>query len=86
MNLVKEVGAAKDFFQHLLLFITIHVVMFFLLQTETPPSFLEKLLQWIKEGEIWYYDEESGIFITGVWLIILVCQGGLILFKPINKR
>jgi len=81
MNFNKEIGTVREFYQHLLLFVSVHVALFFLLRMDTPPSFIEKVIQWIKEDKIWFYHKETGIFVTFIWFIILVGQGILVSSK-----
>lgn len=79
MNLAKEMGTRKDFFNHLTLFIIVHIIINVWLRMESSPQFLSGLKQSIQEGKIWFYHEGTGIFITIVWLILLTVQGFYVL-------
>lgn len=79
MNLKEEMGNRKDFKQHLALFIVVHIIVNLWLRMDTP--FLSGFQQSILEGKIWFYHEESGIFVTMVWLIVIVVQGVYVFFK-----
>ncbi|ANY75324.1 hypothetical protein BBD41_23630 [Paenibacillus ihbetae] len=79
MSLEKELGNRKDFKQHLALFIVVHIIVNFWLRMDTP--FLSGLKESILEGKIWYYHEESEIFVTMIWLIIIVVQGVYVFFR-----
>lgn len=78
MDLEKEMGSPKDFKQHALLFVGAHILMFILLRTEA--NFLSKMQESIKAGKIWFYHEQSGIFIAAIWLLILTIQGAYVYF------
>lgn len=79
MNLEKEMGNRKDFKQHLALFIVVHIIVNFWLRMDKP--LLPGLQESILAGKIWFYHEESGIFVTMVWLIIIVVQGVYVFFR-----
>lgn len=79
MNLEEEMGSRKEFGQHLALFIVVHIIVYFWLRMDTP--LLPGLQESILAGKIWFYHEESGIFVTMVWLIIMVVQGVYVFFR-----
>ncbi len=72
-------GTRKDFVKHLTLFIIAHILINVLIRMESSPQFFSGIKQSIQEGKIWVYHEETGIFITIIWLIILTGQGFYVL-------
>ncbi|KAB8125966.1 hypothetical protein F9U64_21100 [Gracilibacillus oryzae] len=82
MNLLEEMGTRADFFKHLTLFVIVHILVNVLLAVDADIPFFSGMKQSIQEGKIWFYHEKSGLFITMVWLVILVAHGSyLFLFK-----
>ncbi len=79
MSLAKEMGTREDFFRHLTLFIIVHIIINILLQIEPPLEFFSGIKRSIESGKIWFYHEGTGIFITIIWLIILMGQGFYVL-------
>lgn len=75
MNLAKEMGNRKDFFKHLTLFVIVHIIINVMIWMEYSPQFFSGIKQSIQEGKIWFYHEGTGIFITAIWLVILIGQG-----------
>lgn len=75
MSLAKEMGNHKDFFKHLTLFIMVHIIINVLIRMESTPQFFSGIKKSILNGKIWFYHEGTGIFITAIWLIFLICQG-----------
>ncbi|GGJ45349.1 2TM domain-containing protein [Virgibacillus salexigens] len=82
MSLPRETSAHKDFIKHITLFIVIHIIINMLLRTgtESMPQFFPSIQQSILEGEIWFYQEQTGIFITFIWFVILIGQGFYVFF------
>ncbi len=86
MSLAKEMGTREDFFRHLTLFIIVHIIINILLQIEPPLEFFSGIIRSIEAGKIWFYHEGTGIFITIIWLIILMGQGFyVLLFKRYDR-
>ncbi|OZU89060.1 hypothetical protein CIL03_08575 [Virgibacillus indicus] len=79
MSLAKEMGNHKDFFKHLTLFIIVHIIINVLIRMESTPQFFSGIKKSILNGNIWFYHEGTGIFITAIWLAFLICQGFYVL-------
>lgn len=87
MSLAKEMGNHKDFFKHLALFIIVHIIINVLIRMESTPQFFSGIKKSILNREIWFYHEGTGLFITAIWLAILICQGFyLFIIKGENKK
>ncbi|SFQ37975.1 2TM domain-containing protein [Salibacterium halotolerans] len=87
MSLAKEMGNHKDFFKHLTLFIIVHIIINVLIRMESTPQFFSGIKKSILNGNIWFYHEGTGIFITAIWLAFLIYQGfDVFIIKGKNKK
>ncbi|TDQ40383.1 hypothetical protein [Aureibacillus halotolerans] len=73
MNLEQEFGNREDFKKHLTLFIVAHIIVNIWLRMDV--DFLSGLKESITQGRIWYYHEQTGLFITVIWFLFLAVQG-----------
>lgn len=62
----------KSFKIHLAFFISAHVLFYIALQSEpSAPSWLSGLMEAARSGKMGFYHEPTGIYINGIWTLIL---------------
>lgn len=69
----------KNFMIHMALFVSAHVLFYFVLQSErSSPPWLLWLKDAARRGEMGVYHEPTGIYVNGLWTLILIidaCYG-----------
>ncbi|WP_409327497.1 hypothetical protein [Staphylococcus pseudoxylosus] len=86
MTFINKLKNNQLFMSNLSIFIVAHFVINILIHTDKTPVFLNGIKNIILDGKIWFYHDETGIFVFIIWLAFIIYQGFSVFTSDNNKN